>query len=128
MVMVRLHAPVEQPPPSTPAKVWPAVSAQWSWIRRPVRTSRGWTGGLVMLAGSHYLLGVEYDEAATLVDFVKLMAGLHHRVTVRRLKVECDCADAVYRQRCCKHASACVEILGELDLDRWAANDTAAPF
>lgn len=107
------------------AKVWPSVSAQWSWVRRPVRTAHGWTGGLVMLSGAAYLVGVTYDEQATLLDFVKVLVGLHYRVAIQPMAAECDCADAVYRQRCCKHQSAAVEILDELNIAAPVANYAA---
>lgn len=112
MCSLHVSPPVEQP---RAAKVWASVSAQWRWVRRPELAARGWANGVVILNGAYYTVQVEYDRFSTIVDFVKAITGTHSRVTVRPRATECDCADATFRNRTCKHLSCASELLAELD-------------
>jgi hypothetical protein len=101
-------------PPSAPAKPQPF---QWVW---PVEA--GW--GVLQIGRSVYVLHEHHyeDPDGRVVFCVRLKrrgAECEYQVTPNRDgDLACDCADATYRDRECKHVIAVRDAYAQLDRDR----------
>jgi hypothetical protein len=102
-----------KPAPTTRPAAAPAQP--WKWLVRPVRRQ-----GLLQIGQTLYLVtDVELDHENGMCGRIwqlKKADGSEYQITLDRSgELACDCPDATYRQRQCKHVPAVVEAYSELD-------------
>jgi hypothetical protein len=102
-------------PPRKPSPSPAAAEPEWHWLIRP-HFGRGY---LEINETVYQLTEVQFEYengmAGRLWQVAKSDGTVYQLTSDRDGELSCDCPDATYRQRACKHVAALVAALAELD-------------